>query len=1251
MPNEQDRTSPHVPGPDPDPARETTDATFPPEAASLLHDLNLTTATSGSSGTSTTGSGAPSASPVANVPPVVGYAILGELGRGGMGVVYQARQLSLNRLVALKMILAAGSHDSPAVARFLAEAEVVAAIRHLNVVQVYDYGESEGRPFMALEFLAGGTLADRLKDGKPLLAPEAAALVEKIARGIQAAHSRGIVHRDIKPGNILFDEAGEPKVSDFGLAKRAASDLTQSGAVMGTPAYMAPEQAGGRTKEVGPATDVWALGVILYECLTGSRPFVADRVDALLALVLLGDPNPLRSRASHIPRDLDTICRKCLEKEPSRRYPSALALAQDLERFQAGEPILARPEGTLRKVWRRVRRRGLTIGLIAALLVAVGIAGWLVVQSGSTRRVNELARQFDEGLDVADWPDGHRARLEVLTDHLAAVAPEQGEAARKRLLDRVVRRFRDVLARPRVDPAAVPALEVELAWITARDHDRGAELGKALNDRLRKWSPIFELAAPFTQVGEVFSPGLVTIAADRLTLAVPGAAVIPTRISSRRPFKAEVEFAPGWEAVTALGLVIHLPSAPGADALRGYTFRLVPSGQATRGEIGTAPAGTPAPTSFRTAGGARAEIAREGAVLRDRPVRPTSASLRLTAERIGSVLRFRVNDDDPPLDFEDAFPYAGDEGSVLGLVWPATVALTKLKAEVQPLPPAASPLERADDLFERGQFVEAAAFYQRAASDPSTAAEALYKTGMSFAQVKRRDEAVHLLESAAGQSGDRWPVLAACQLWVLLLDDGKFEEADVVLATAAARFTPDQLARNVPFATRARILALYNMPPLNYIAPEPNLVRRAEAAARIGKLLGDNQDEFSKRFGYMIALAISGQTVHARDISRELVPLTMERATLGAHSAEEFPWALRWYCWLHRQSGSAAQAAGSVATWLAEYPRRSPPDSPSWFKAAHMPLYLEQARFAADEGRWEEAEVALDTFLKESPRPINNYNHYVQAYMMKGFCRLNRNDPAGAAKIWAEGRYPAYKAQWPAGAGPAETIPPGRHGLVDHWILSSLTNTLSDAEGKELVTALVADAIQDPTISQIGNLVQISPAVLLGAWQSPRGGELARKMAFLQLPPIEHYRNMLRVLGYEKLRQDVCDGKPTAAQDEILWQAIVRFADLVFDNKLSKAQMFPLFLAWKGTIGSLGWGTVAPLLPPEARGPVAYSMGLRYLKLNKPGDARTLFRTAATDAPANSPLARLAGEELAKLDGKPMPKELPVAPPPREVGK
>jgi hypothetical protein len=313
------------------------------------------------------------------VPEVPGYEITNELGRGGMGVVYRARQKSLNRVVALKML--PGVTDSEtALVRFLAEAEVVAAVRHPHVVQVYEFGRCGARPYFAMEYLGGGSLVDLIRKSGRLAPTLAATLVEKIARGVQSAHDLGIVHRDIKPQNVLLDEAGEPKVADFGLAKRGGrTDLTRTGAVMGTPHYMAPEQAAGRTKFVGPAADIYALGAILYECLTGRPPFSAEDTVQLLIKVVEEEPVPVRRCVPGVPRDLDAICLKCLRKEPGARYTSAEELAEDLARFLNGEPVTARGTGMFGLMVSALDRSGKDIELTGYASVLFGFAAVTLV--------------------------------------------------------------------------------------------------------------------------------------------------------------------------------------------------------------------------------------------------------------------------------------------------------------------------------------------------------------------------------------------------------------------------------------------------------------------------------------------------------------------------------------------------------------------------------------------------------------------------------------------------------------------------------------------------------------------------------------------------------------------------------------------------------------------------------------------------------------------------------------------------------
>jgi hypothetical protein len=291
-------------------------------------------------------------------PPLPGYEILGELGRGGAGIVYLAREVRLNRPCALKMIDPGGRLDDESIARFFAEAETVARLRHPHIVQVYHLGEHEGRPYLELEYAEGGSLAQRL-DGTPWPPQEAARLIEVLAGAIGEVHRLGVIHRDLKPGNILLTADGTPKIADFGLAKSLASSstLTTSGAILGTPSYMAPEQAGGLRGAIGSAADVYALGAILYELLTGRPPFKGATVLETLDQVKGSEPVPPSRLVPRLPRDLETICLKCLEKEPARRYVSASELAEDLRRFQAGEPIVARPIWAWERAVRWARHR------------------------------------------------------------------------------------------------------------------------------------------------------------------------------------------------------------------------------------------------------------------------------------------------------------------------------------------------------------------------------------------------------------------------------------------------------------------------------------------------------------------------------------------------------------------------------------------------------------------------------------------------------------------------------------------------------------------------------------------------------------------------------------------------------------------------------------------------------------------------------------------------------------------------------
>jgi tetratricopeptide (TPR) repeat protein/tRNA A-37 threonylcarbamoyl transferase component Bud32 len=354
-------------------------------------------------------------SEVTRLPQIDGYDVQSVLGRGGMGVVYRARHLKLNRTVALKMLLSGAYADLHELARFQREAEAVAGLNHPNIVQIHDVGELDGKPYFTMEFVEGQSLAEALA-GMPQPARPTAEFVATLARAVQVAHEGGIIHRDLKPANVLLAMAGMPKIADFGLARRFESDadLTMSGARIGTPSYMAPEQAAGQTSLIGPSADIYALGAILYEMLTGRPPFRAETAIETQRQVVTEEPVSPSRLNPKVPRDLETICLKCLHKEPTRRYVTAAALADDLQRYLRGEPVLARRVSIFERArkWTN-RHRALTTAMISSVLLAIFLlsAGWWMMldQAVTTHAVQQDFQDVVRAEGRSSWPEARMA--------------------------------------------------------------------------------------------------------------------------------------------------------------------------------------------------------------------------------------------------------------------------------------------------------------------------------------------------------------------------------------------------------------------------------------------------------------------------------------------------------------------------------------------------------------------------------------------------------------------------------------------------------------------------------------------------------------------------------------------------------------------------------------------------------------------------------------------------------------------------
>jgi eukaryotic-like serine/threonine-protein kinase len=498
------------------------------------------------------------------LPIIPGYVVIGRIARGGMGEVLAARHQALDRPVAIKLPLAKEIASDLDRERFLREARAAARLHHPHICTIYEIGEAAGRPYIAMDYIRGETLKQWREQQQPT-ARRAAEMVALLARAVDYAHSQGIVHRDIKPSNVIVEAAsGSPILMDFGLAKQLEGDaieLTSSGQIMGTPAYMAPEQAAGHLHQVGPLTDVYAVGAVFYELLCGQPPFQGS-VGEVLSRIQTDEPPRPRSFNEKIHRDAETICLKALAKVPSSRYGSAVALAEDLERFSAGEPVLAKRASLAVRLWRRAKRSPVTACLLALAVVAALASGVLSRKASGMLEASRLARAIETGLDDRDFTDQHLQRMESLVGQLDARAPSDALVARKRLYQKYGDVHLALLHQQSLEPELEARVLRAIDLLDDREPSLASTLRQTLEERRQIWDKIIEIGSD-TSPDAVFETGMAARKDGKLLPATSDAAAglapatVLARAGSRGTIDIEAVFDSGWEHASQVGVVLN----------------------------------------------------------------------------------------------------------------------------------------------------------------------------------------------------------------------------------------------------------------------------------------------------------------------------------------------------------------------------------------------------------------------------------------------------------------------------------------------------------------------------------------------------------------------------------------------------------------------------------------------------------------------------------------------------------------------
>ncbi|MBI1312832.1 protein kinase [bacterium] len=1217
------------------------------------------------------------------------YEVLAEIARGGMGVVYRARQTKLNRVVAVKMILQGQLASDDDIQRFYSEAEAAARLEHPGIVPIFEVGEIDDQHYFSMGYVDGESLADRVRRG-PLPPREAAELLRQVADAIEYAHRHGVVHRDLKPGNILLTQDGQPRVTDFGLAKTVEGDsgLTASGQILGTPGYMPPEQASGQIRDVGPLSDLYSLGAVLYCLLTGRPPFQSARVIETLQQVVENPPVSPRLLNPAVDLDLETIVLKCLEKQPAHRLSSAAELRDELQRYLNGESIQSRRVGPVTRVWRWCRRKPLAAALVASVIVlggAVALTVQLAKSAAQTRQLATVVGEFEQTLDQAEstaqWLEhaeqvaGRLEELTALHDGQQSVIDASGEKisgrdARPRVLDAFAALIRRDLRKPKLDTDTAARIQAAIQLLTDRAPQMTDDLQSLLDRRMTDWLLDFELSAPF--ITDLTPPnqadsGNVPPAAEMVTVSDRSGSELANVF---RPLTVEV----AGDRLKPVGTVTIVEQAvrSGQQAISEQSQRtyLMAPLLATQVEC-------------------QADVQIEAVFAKDWQT-ATEVGVALNADEasgydfvvkvlagksIGGGSATRVE-----LDSVEEVRQRG--GSAVAEIRRHGVPLLRQEIDRKVL--------RGDTLRLRARRVRGDLEFQINDDPPIRYYDPFSIAGHSPGVFALRWPADVSLLSLTAQHRPRAEATTVLEVADALFDEAKFAEAAEQYRQQLAETDDDTIRQEARYKLGASLTALQ---------------RYTEAEEVLGPLMAQSNDQWSALAG--IQLWVSAVRRHEHENADSLFELLESRfrfeqlATLMPNDvrdeilasytsafasvsnvfqfdpnrvrnmergaavdrllspdgrgrypnqmelvrayrfAEDWPKALatiepliersrdtvsmRHYTRILRFLGQPERAVEELDSVISGRVHAFMTDARI---LVHYLLDRARAHYALGSTAAAEADLrqAVETGQSNWQRSFDPQNHSL-ATLMLGFLLESRGQREAALDVWRDG--------YQKSASIYDGLPSAyQTGLVARQALGSLTGELSAEDGDRFLKLLTANDSGNSLVTMGTSLVtpQTITEALQEMWRSKRGRRAAHDLAFETVPLRERLALPMLLMGQAFLRSKALDGVVTDEQDEVLWQAMRRsHRDLLELGKLKMPQLMQLALAWKGTTNFLGWGGVAPTLDADYRATMSWIFGHRFLRLGRRDDALKFFETAIRDAPADSLTADVARRDLELL--------------------